>query len=157
MYLVPTFLRCMLRQGFSDERHFYELPSLESWTKGHTILIGDAAHALPRDKGQGLSQAIEDVFIISRVLESDKPLVRYEKIRQPRILTLRREIKRNRREREVGPWRAWLREWMFGMFLCVLNLLGDWWPNSTFAYDPGNLVSMWSGFRIKRVVRRGPK
>ena len=57
----------------------YELRSLESWTNGHVILIGDAAHALPpKYPGQGLSQAIEDVFVLnSLVLECDKPLVRY--------------------------------------------------------------------------------
>ena len=120
----------------------YELPSLKTWIQdsdkgGKIILIGDAAHALPPDKGQGVSQAIEDVFTLARVLESGKSLQRYEELRRPRVEALRSDIKRNRKDRKIGPWRAWLRDWLFWVFLGLMNLFRDLLPiGSDFNYDP---------------------
>lgn len=37
-----------------------DIPSLDSWIRGRTILIGDAAHAMLPTQGQGASQSIED-------------------------------------------------------------------------------------------------
>lgn len=37
-----------------------DIDPLRTWTKGRTILIGDAAHAMLPTQGQGASQAIED-------------------------------------------------------------------------------------------------
>ncbi|KAH7018030.1 salicylate hydroxylase [Microdochium trichocladiopsis] len=37
-----------------------DIDPLPTWTKGRTILIGDAAHAMLPTQGQGASQAIED-------------------------------------------------------------------------------------------------
>jgi hypothetical protein len=37
-----------------------DLDPLETWTKGRTIIIGDASHAMLPTQGQGASQSIED-------------------------------------------------------------------------------------------------
>lgn len=37
-----------------------DIPPLEKWVNGQTILIGDAAHAMLPTQGQGASQSIED-------------------------------------------------------------------------------------------------
>ena len=118
----------------------YELPFLEHWVKGKVVLIGDAAHALPPDKGQGVSQAIEDVFVLARVIESGAALARYEEIRQPRIEKLRDSIKNGRKERERGLWEAWFRDWIFWIFLKVLNILGNRLTRDLFGYDPDIIV-----------------
>ncbi len=105
------------------------------------ILVGDAAHALPPHKGEGVSQGIEDVFVLARVLEAGVDLARYEKRRQPRVEKLREAIKRDRKERERGPWGMWLFEWSFGGFLKLANVFGSRWSNNTFGYDP-DLISI---------------
>ncbi|CAK3994470.1 FAD NAD(P)-binding domain-containing [Lecanosticta acicola] len=40
----------------------------ESFTDGRTILIGDAAHAMPPHQGAGASQAVEDAYVTAEVL-----------------------------------------------------------------------------------------
>lgn len=47
----------------------YDLPLIQEWSKGKTCLIGDAAHATTPNLGQGACQAIEDVYVISKLLE----------------------------------------------------------------------------------------
>ncbi|KAJ5919356.1 hypothetical protein N7466_010299 [Penicillium verhagenii] len=68
----------------------YKMSSSCQWFTGRSILLGDAAHAMPPHLGQGTSMALEDVFLLSRLLESQPieladAFSLYEKIRRPRI------------------------------------------------------------------------
>ncbi|MFM9403451.1 FAD-dependent monooxygenase [Myroides odoratimimus] len=47
----------------------YDLPLIQEWSKDKVCIIGDAAHATTPNLGQGACQAIEDVYIISKLLE----------------------------------------------------------------------------------------
>lgn len=47
----------------------YDLPLIQEWCFGKTCLIGDAAHATTPNLGQGACQGIEDVYVISKLLE----------------------------------------------------------------------------------------
>lgn len=117
----------------------YELPELERWYKGRVVLVGDAAHALPPNMGQGVSQAIEDVFMLARVVSHSRGFDRYEELRKPRIAKLRATIRKQTREQERGPWSQWLMTWGFWAFLkavAVLNLFMAW---DDFAYDPDTI------------------
>ncbi|KAL3464920.1 hypothetical protein BJX64DRAFT_286107 [Aspergillus heterothallicus] len=49
-----------------------DLDPLETWTKGRTILVGDAAHAMLPTQGQGASQAIEDAEALGSFFEDIK-------------------------------------------------------------------------------------
>lgn len=54
---------CKLLFGHAPELGLWQLrdlDSLETWTKGCTIIIGDASHAMLPTQGQGASQSIED-------------------------------------------------------------------------------------------------
>jgi 2-polyprenyl-6-methoxyphenol hydroxylase-like FAD-dependent oxidoreductase len=69
----------------------YRLPLGGKWSRGRCQLLGDAAHAMQPHAGQGVSMALEDIFVFSRVLKhwSDRPVAdvfaKYDEIRRPRI------------------------------------------------------------------------
>ena len=73
---------------------FLKMPKLERWYSqlGKVILIGDAAHAVPPSSGQGVNQALEDVYSLTLVLtqrllgqKALAALERWQKMRQARI------------------------------------------------------------------------
>jgi 2-polyprenyl-6-methoxyphenol hydroxylase-like FAD-dependent oxidoreductase len=70
----------------------YDRPPLERWGDGRVTLLGDAAHAMTFDAGQGAMQAIEDGLALTRALERehDVPaaLRAYEAVRIPRTSEL---------------------------------------------------------------------
>jgi 2-polyprenyl-6-methoxyphenol hydroxylase-like FAD-dependent oxidoreductase len=44
----------------------FDLKPLPQWGKGRITLLGDAAHAMTPDLGQGASQAIEDALVLAQ-------------------------------------------------------------------------------------------
>ncbi|MBX3093246.1 MAG: FAD-dependent monooxygenase [Cryobacterium sp.] len=66
---------------------------LASFVRGRTILLGDAAHAMTPDLGQGAGQAIEDAASIALLLRRHKvdDAVRiYDRVRRPRSQAIAR-------------------------------------------------------------------
>jgi 2-polyprenyl-6-methoxyphenol hydroxylase-like FAD-dependent oxidoreductase len=64
---VPTLMA--LTPG--DQRSFLQLgdlPRLPRWCKGSVVLVGDAAHAMTPNLGQGAAQALLDVAVLRREL-----------------------------------------------------------------------------------------
>lgn len=61
---------------------------VESYVKGRTVLLGDAAHAMTSDLGQGACQAFEDAVVLSAIMAADRDipgaLAEYDEQRQPR-------------------------------------------------------------------------
>jgi salicylate hydroxylase len=62
---------------------------LEQWTRGRVTLLGDACHPMLPYLAQGAAMAIEDAWVLARMLEQweDAPqhgLTEYERYRQPR-------------------------------------------------------------------------
>ena len=49
-----------------------DLKPMEKWTALNLCLIGDAAHATTPNMGQGGCQAVEDAYIIGKLLENEK-------------------------------------------------------------------------------------
>ncbi|KAI9066575.1 FAD/NAD-P-binding domain-containing protein [Trametes sanguinea] len=89
----------------------YDRPELESWHKGRTVLLGDAAHPTSPHLGQGANQAFEDIYHLVRLLvkynpEAGEPstellsqiFTEYESARIPRTSTL---VKRAREQGEI--------------------------------------------------------
>ncbi|VDC01624.1 unnamed protein product [Peniophora sp. CBMAI 1063] len=82
----------------------HELPLLPSYTHGHTVLVGDAAHAMLPHHGAGAGQAIEDAYIIYGIFASPsttratlrQALQAYDAVRRPRAEVV------VRRSREAG-------------------------------------------------------
>lgn len=67
----------------------YDLSPLKSWCKGRVILLGDAAHAMTPNLGQGGAQAIEDAFLLAYKLSNGGSISQafreYEHMRMPRV------------------------------------------------------------------------
>lgn len=67
----PERVRRLL--GYADSCILWQLRDqdpLDTWVKGRTIIIGDAAHAMVPHQGQGGSQAIEDAEALQVYLEN---------------------------------------------------------------------------------------
>jgi 2-polyprenyl-6-methoxyphenol hydroxylase-like FAD-dependent oxidoreductase len=77
---------------------------------GRVALLGDAAHAMTPDLGQGGCQAFEDAAALGALLDGAGPadvpavLARYDRLRRPRTTALQRQARRmNRLLRLRGP------------------------------------------------------
>ena len=84
----------------------HDRPPVTTWGRGRLTLLGDAAHAMTPNLGQGACQAIEDALVLGTSLagESDVPaaLRRYEALRQPRANAV---VTAARRFGEMSHWR----------------------------------------------------
>ena len=64
-------------------------PLTQNWGRGRIQLIGDAAHAMLPNAGQGACQAFEDAYILARWLEACRDPVEafanFRRIRIPRV------------------------------------------------------------------------
>ncbi len=90
-------------------------PLGKTWGEGRVTLLGDAAHPMTPNLGQGACQAIEDAVVLARCLhesgEAGDALRRYEALRADRTADI---IRRSRRVGRVGqlenPFLCWLRD-----------------------------------------------
>lgn len=80
-----------------------DIEPLSTWIDGHVILLGDAAHAMTPNMGQGACQAIEDAVVlasaISKTASLPKALSAYEAQRLPHT---RRVVLRSRMLGSMG-------------------------------------------------------
>ena len=85
----------------------YDRDPIPQWGTGRATLLGDAAHPMTFNVGQGACQAIEDAIILGAALRasSDTPaaLRQYETQRQERTSTL---MRRARRIGTVARWKS---------------------------------------------------
>ena len=80
-------------------RHdIYDLPDLDTFVSGKVALLGDAAHAMTPNLGQGACQALEDAAVLARAAPN---LEAYDRARRPRAQQI---AARSRLVGEVGQW-----------------------------------------------------
>lgn len=80
----------------SDRWGLFTLPSLPHWSRGRSVLLGDAAHAMLPHHGQGANQTIEDAAVLARCIADAGPdghesaFGRYERLRRARTRAVQR-------------------------------------------------------------------
>lgn len=83
----------------------YDLPTLPRWSVGRVTLLGDAAHAMTPNLGQGACQAIEDAIVLARCLSGSHSIEaafqQYEHERKDRTASI---TKQSRLLGEMGQW-----------------------------------------------------
>lgn len=70
-----------------------DLKPINSWYKETACLIGDAAHAMTPNMGQGACQSIEDAYVISEYLSKYNVNEAFNKYQQIRILKAHKLVK----------------------------------------------------------------
>lgn len=113
----------------------FRLPLGGRWSRGRCLIIGDAAHAMQPHAGQGVSMALEDVALLSKILKNgehslDNAFTVYEEKRRPRVEEMYKIAERNGNVRKkTGPWRLRMNEfgisgglWVYQV--CNLDKLG---------------------------------
>lgn len=95
---VPALLAAM--ESVPVLRHdIYDLPPGRTpLHRGHLVLVGDAAHAMEPNLGQGAGLALEDAVVLDHALATnpsvDAALVAYSRLRTPRVVGLARQSRR---------------------------------------------------------------
>ncbi len=81
------------------------------WQAPGMVLLGDAAHAVTPNLGQGAGLAIEDACCLASLLETPAALERFETLRRPRATWIRdRSFAIGRVGQLESPWLCWLRD-----------------------------------------------
>jgi 2-polyprenyl-6-methoxyphenol hydroxylase-like FAD-dependent oxidoreductase len=114
-----------------------DVATLPTWSRGRTLLIGDAAHATSPHAGQGASLALEDAMRLSRLIGDGRELAatfaRFEAERRPRAERVVARARRNgNQKRELSRTGAWVRDQLLRVLL-PLNLGSQDWM---YAYNP---------------------
>ncbi|RCG17805.1 FAD-binding protein [Streptomyces diacarni] len=84
----------------------YELPELPAYVAGKVALLGDAAHAMTPNLGQGACQALEDAVTLAEAVDTlnvGAGLRAYDRVRRPRTQTIAR---RSRQAGAPAHWRS---------------------------------------------------
>jgi 2-polyprenyl-6-methoxyphenol hydroxylase-like FAD-dependent oxidoreductase len=66
----------------------FDFPPMSAWSRHNVVLLGDAAHAMTPNLGQGGAQAVEDAFVLAeqfgQASSVAEALENYERIRVPK-------------------------------------------------------------------------
>jgi len=109
-----------------------DVQSLPAWHRGRVMLIGDAAHAVSPNSGQGASLALEDAMYLARLLRDcddfREAYARFERDRKPRAEKVVAEGRRRGGDKAVvGPVRQWVRERLISLFVRLSGDRSDRW------------------------------
>ncbi|WP_163989117.1 FAD-dependent monooxygenase [Pyxidicoccus caerfyrddinensis] len=105
----------------------HDRPPLQRWSHGRVTLLGDAAHPMTPNLGQGGCQAIEDAVVLSECLSTDadvtRALITYEQRRRERANQLV------------------LRSWRLGQLAQMESPTGRFLRDSLFRLVPSGLAA----------------
>lgn len=111
---IPHVIGAMEECDIHHDGVYYREP-LARWGEGRVTLLGDAAHPMTPDLGQGACQAIEDAVVLAMSLEKEgdveAALRLYEDQRAGRVAYVVRQSRRLGRIAQLeNPLACWLRD-----------------------------------------------
>ncbi|GAB3569179.1 FAD-dependent monooxygenase [Amycolatopsis endophytica] len=124
----------------------YELPELDTYVSGTVALLGDAAHAMTPNLGQGACQALEDAVTLATAVGTlgvRQGLAEYDRARRPRTQMIAR------RSRQVGAPAHWTSPASAALRDAALPLL----PSSLFGRSITPVYAWTIGPRPERFTR----
>jgi FAD binding domain len=95
--------------------NIYDVAPLPTWHRGRVGLIGDAAHAVSPNSGQGASLALEDALCLAQTLRGAVPaeqaFAQFEAMRRERVEKIIAHGRRAGEDKKVeGALALWLRD-----------------------------------------------
>ena len=75
------------------QHDLYDIPPLAAWYRHRTVLIGDAAHAMTPNMGQGAAQGTEDAWALSHALKNNSTEKAFESYARARYKKVNRVAK----------------------------------------------------------------
>jgi 2-polyprenyl-6-methoxyphenol hydroxylase-like FAD-dependent oxidoreductase len=112
---IPALIECTPSDSII-RTDLYDIPTVERWWQGRAVMLGDAAHAMTPNLGQGGAQAIEDAFVLANALSSQQSLSEaFREYERRRIRRVRRVAHTAWRFGQIAhlqsQWARWLRNW----------------------------------------------
>ncbi|MDG9705910.1 FAD-dependent monooxygenase [Streptomyces sp. DH37] len=103
---VPDLLAAVPPGGILRNDVYRTAAALPAYHRGRTVLLGDAAHAMAPNLGQGGCQAIEDAVVLAHHADPaaaglDRPLAAYTRDRLPRTMDV---VRRSERIGRLTTW-----------------------------------------------------
>ncbi|WP_018924603.1 FAD-dependent oxidoreductase [Salsuginibacillus kocurii] len=111
----------------------HDIETLPAWHTDRVVLIGDAAHAVSPNSGQGASLALEDAMYLATLLnQADKTISQlfnqYEEDRRPRVEKIVADGRRmGDGKKEMSPLGAWTRDQMLKVIFSLFAERGNRW------------------------------
>lgn len=91
----------------------YDRPALKNWSVGRITLLGDAAHPMTPNMGQGACQALEDAVVLADCLKQASTIAEgLQLYQEKRLVRTSQIVKRSRQIGEVGQWANPLACWV---------------------------------------------
>lgn len=126
----------LIEKTDSDSIHaapLMELSLLKKWSVGNVTLLGDAAHAMTPNMGQGAGQAIEDAYALANNVASSEGSIsqafdRYHKKRKKKVSRI---VKTSRQIGAISHWQS-----AIGSFFRdrMITTAPDWMNQRQLAY-----------------------
>ena len=113
--------------------NIYDILSLPTWHSGRVALMGDAAHAVSPNAGQGASMAFEDAMCLAMLLRDcggdyTRAFAGFEQLRKDRVEKIVAEGRRRGSDKEeVSAFQSRLRNTMMKFFLGRASEKSDDW------------------------------
>lgn len=109
----------------------YAVPKLPGWWRDRIVLIGDSAHAMPPQAGQGASVALEDAMYLAAMLQRCRgdhiqAFAAYEQGRRERVEKIA-EHARKSAERQTGRIAFWFMKQLLKIILPIVGSRSQQW------------------------------
>ena len=111
----------------------FDIQALPRWHEGRVMLIGDAAHAVSPNSGQGASLALEDAMYLAKLLRDcgadyAEAFACFERDRKPRVERIVAAGRRAASDKEiVSPLKSRIRNFMIGLMVRLIGIPGQDW------------------------------